>query len=792
MSHGFKQAHSRSRTALRTTCDHRLITWCDHRLLHWIPLLLLAVFLTHCTSQETRPVDRIPVYGNEAAAEANRQGIEPLVADYESYYKEYSDLIRPVLSPEQALETFQLEEGFRIELVAHEPDIVDPVAMDIDRDGRLWVAEMISYMTVYDMSDEETSLRERVPQGRIVVLEDTNGDGMMDSSRVFMDELVLPRAIKVLDDGVLIAEPPHLWFISDSDGDGIGDEKILVDDRYGDPLTGNVEHLPNGLMWGMDNWLHSAHTGVESLRRIEGEWVSRPFERLGQWGMTQDDWGRLYSTHNSRSLLTHLVPCFYSHRHPEFDLEEGLDVNIAESETMWPAHATGVNRGYREGMLREDGTLARSTAVSSGVIYRGDQFGDEYRGDAFVPEPAGNLIKRLVSFTDDPAAIDATARFAYREREFLTSTDERFRPVNIYNAPDGSLYVIDMYRGIFQHARFLTDYLRDYAVERDLHEPTGPGTLGRIYRIVRDDRPIHYETPKLGAMKPTELVTYLEHENGLHRDHAQQLLVQRSPGSVAGTLESLVTDRDKPFYTRLQALWTLEGYTRGVYDAESLESVALKALDDTHPRIRAAALKILEPSLRSGSDRVLERLAVLAEQEQAPYVQIQLLASLGESPEIGALRLMTTILERNGDDQRFHEMALTGIHGREGAFANLLQAEHGWTIEEDGIRGELMAALDAVTPDEGQIHTVSEELDEETQRILATGGRVYATCGACHGGRGEGFDGVAPPLDGSEWVTGDPEVSVRILLHGFHNDERSAVWGVMHSNGFMSDEEIAT
>src|SRR5690625_5960668 len=128
MSHGFKQAHSRSRTTLRTTCDHRL--------LHWIPLLLLAVFLTHCTSQETRPVDRIPVYGNEAAAEANRQGIEQLVADYESYYEEYSDLIRPDLSPEQALETFQLEGGFRIEQVAHEPDIVDPVAMDLARARR--------------------------------------------------------------------------------------------------------------------------------------------------------------------------------------------------------------------------------------------------------------------------------------------------------------------------------------------------------------------------------------------------------------------------------------------------------------------------------------------------------------------------------------------------------------------------------------------------------------------------------------------------------------------------------
>src|SRR5690625_5962050 len=127
MSHGFKQAHSRSRTTLRTTCDHRL--------LHWIPLLLLAVFLTHCTSQETRPVDRIPVYGNEAAAEANRQGIEPLVADYESYYKEYSDLIRPVLSPEQARETFQLAEGCRLELVAREPAMVDPVAVQVDGEG---------------------------------------------------------------------------------------------------------------------------------------------------------------------------------------------------------------------------------------------------------------------------------------------------------------------------------------------------------------------------------------------------------------------------------------------------------------------------------------------------------------------------------------------------------------------------------------------------------------------------------------------------------------------------------
>src|SRR5690606_22943031 len=127
-----------------------------------------------------------------------------------------------------------------------------------------------------------------------------------------------------------------------------------------------------------------------------------------------------------------LVPYGYSGRHPEFDLDAGINFSIG-GDTLWPAHFVGVNRGYRgEGVLREDGTLIRATAASSTVIYRGDQFGPEYVGNAFSPEPGANLIKRYV-IEDNPDGIGVKARYAYKGKEFLTSTDERFRPVNIYN-----------------------------------------------------------------------------------------------------------------------------------------------------------------------------------------------------------------------------------------------------------------------------------------------------------------------------------------------------------------------
>ncbi|MGH9163000.1 MAG: DUF7133 domain-containing protein [Vicinamibacteraceae bacterium] len=513
-------------------------------------------------------------------------------------YGAYAHLKAPPLSPEAALDTFVLEPGFRIEIVAHEPMISDPVAMDIDQDGRLWVVDMPSYMPVHDLSDWDTAVREQVPKGRVVVLEDTDGDGRMDVRRIFREGLILPRAIKVLHDGVLVGEPPNVWLIR-APRRGAAGARERVSSSYGDPNLLNVEGMPNGLMWGMDNWLHSAREAGESLRRVGGRWRTRIFEPLGQWGITQDDWGRLYSSNNSWPLEMNLVPHGYSGRHPLFAVRAGIGARIAPNAPLWPAHPTGVNRGYRRDFeVREDGTLRQNTSAASTVIYRGDQFGDEFVGNAFTPEPAGNLIQRIV-VDGAPGGIDARARFTYDDHEFLTSTDERFRPVNIYNSPDGSLYVVDMYRGLIQHARYLTEYLRTYAVERDLHRPAAG--FGRIYRIVRTDRPIDYRTPRFSALTARDVVAYLRHANGHLRDRAQQVLAQCSPAEVVRPLEALVEDSSTPAYARLQALWTLEGFDREVYGQERVTRLALRALNDEHPRVRGAAIRILEPAIARGS-----------------------------------------------------------------------------------------------------------------------------------------------------------------------------------------------
>lgn len=725
-----------------------------------------------------------------SASIAKSPGADPGQADYETY----ADLKVPPLHPDEALERFELEEGFRIEVVAHEPMVTDPVAMDIDADGRLWVVDMPSYMPVADKADWETAVREQVPQGRVVVLEDTNGDGKMDTHRVFREGLVLPRAIKVLHDGILVGEPPNVWFIRDTTGDGKGDSRELVYDSYGDPNMSNVESMPNGLYRGIDNWLYSANGNVDRIRRVDGEWQTGPFQRLGQWGVTQDNWGRLYSANNTSPLQTHLVPYGYSERHPLFQVRSGKNPNIAPNEPMWPAHAIGSNRSYQIGqeVREEDHTLKRATSTLGPVIYRGDQFGDKYRNNAFTPEPAANMIKRFI-IDDDPDQIEATARFAYEGREFLTSTDERFRPVNMYNSPDGSLYVVDMYRGIIQHARFLTDHLRDYAVERGLHMPSGQ--FGRIYRIVRDDQEIDYNTPKLSDLTPDEVVTYLKHENGLLRDQAQQMLVECSPASAITALEELALDESVKPYTRLHALWTLDGFKRSTYSLNRLTELALQSLEDQHSRIKAAAIRILEPAITDNSGKVLNRLSQLVEAEATPFVQLQLLASLGESTDDSVLSLMARILNDNSDSAYFREMALTGTYQREAKLAEILRKEYDWSEEySDEVKGLLDDLADAQIERPEVDHS---HLTEVQQELFERGSQLYTTCMACHGADGQGVSGIGPALANSRWAQEDPDALVRIVLQGFEGGvaelPRQAVniAGVMPPHGFMSDEDIA-
>ncbi|MFP6902796.1 MAG: hypothetical protein VCB81_03960, partial [Verrucomicrobiia bacterium] len=374
----------------------------------------------------------------------------------------------PTLTPAQALKSFKLAPGFRIEIAAADPLVHDPVAMAFDADGRMWVVEMRAFMPNVDGTGEDART------GRVGVLEDTDGDGRMDKRTDFLTGLQMPRAIALVKGGVLVAEPPMLWFCEDTDGDLKADKKTVVLKNYAS--QGPVEHTDNGLMLGLDNWLYNAKS-TKRLRFVDGKWVLNNTRFRGQWGITQDNYGRIYYNNNSNPLYGDLIAGHYSVRNPHHPSRHGVNVPFFNERTVWTARVNpGINRGYQKPMLR-DGHLATWTAACGPVIYRGDQYPVAMVGDAFIPEPSGNMIRhQRITWKPDGTPV---ARNAYDKAEWLTSTDERFRPVNMVNGPDGCLYIVDMYRGILQHKHYVTSFLRKQIIERKLDAPIG---LGRIYR----------------------------------------------------------------------------------------------------------------------------------------------------------------------------------------------------------------------------------------------------------------------------------------------------------------------
>jgi mono/diheme cytochrome c family protein/glucose/arabinose dehydrogenase len=552
----------------------------------------------------------------------------------------------PVLAPEAAIGTFALPPGYRIEIVASEPMVIDPVAIDWDADGRLWVVEMPAYMIDMRGTGEHT------PNGRIVVLEDADGDGRMDRRTIFADGLVLPRALKVLASGVLVGEPPNLWLMRDTDGDGRADTRASITDRYG-TRNANVEHNANGLMWGLDNWIHTSEIGMFVRWTPKGFEVRETLPR-GQWGVSQDDTGRVYRNTNSSVLHVDVVPTPYYTRTGGLVRTRGSYESLATADNAlnetFPARPTpGVNRGYQFGVLRPDGRLASFTGAGAPTVFRGDRLPAEMYGNVFVAEAAGNLVSRIVLERDEDGVM---ARRAYPAGEFLTSTDERFRPVYLSSAPDGTLYVVDMYRGVIQHKGYITEYLRDQILARGLEQPIN---LGRIYRIVHDTiRPS--DPPRLSDASPELLVRSLSHPNGWWRDTAQRLLVERAERSVHAALAALASSAPAS-RTRLHALWTIEGLDM------LTGNIVTRALQDPAADVRRSGLRLAERWLRGG-DVVMPATVLAHLDDPSLEVRRQLAASLGELPAAARAPALLRMLQRAGDDPIVMDAALSGMGDR--------------------------------------------------------------------------------------------------------------------------------
>ncbi len=590
------------------------------------------------------------------------------------------------LSPEEEQKTFKIEPGFRIELVASEPMVESPIAMSFDDQGRLYVVEMRGYMHDLDGSTENE------PVGRVSLLEDTDGDGRMDKSTVFVDKLVMPRAVVAVNGGALISEPPNLYFCKDTDGDGKADVKEPVATDYA-TAGGQPEHMANTPVWTMDNSVWSAAYGSRFKLR-GGPWQRDVGLSRGQWGLCQDDYGRLYYDYNSDMLRCDLLPAEAFTRNPLLRTATSVNAKVVTDQTVWPSHPTpGVNRGYEPKTLRTDGTLSAATAACGPLVYRGGTFPAPYRGNAFVCEPSGNLLKRFILEERD-GVIKGSNPVA--GREFLTSTDERFRPVQAADGPDGALYVVDMYRGIIQHASFLTHYLIANIEARKLVEPLD---RGRIWRII---------PAKGAAPKPVKVpedtkarVAALSNPNGWVRDTAQRLLVESGKPDAAPLLAELLHSTEATPLTRLHALWTLDGL---MTLTPELQRVALK---DSSPRVRAAAARV------ATRDVAPELCAMTGEKDTLVRAHLAIKLPTLAMPEADTA-LAKILVSGGGKQTLVLEGALTGLRGRESVFAAALASQ--MTKDNSANATPVLNALGALVAQAGKAQPPREIA--EVRRVM--------------------------------------------------------------------------
>jgi glucose/arabinose dehydrogenase/mono/diheme cytochrome c family protein len=567
------------------------------------------------------------------------------------------NLPAPVLPPSHALEAFHFgESGFAAELVASEPIIIHPVAIAFDGNGRAWVCEMRGYMPDVDAHGEEA------PTGRISILIDRDHDGRADEAKVFLDKLVLPRALQFVKGGLIWGDQEKLYLTKRTGEDGLEAGETTVLDELWAP-GGSVEHKTNGLAYNLDNWIYNAKSEWR-YRYLDGKLTKERTELRGQWGISQDDQGRLLADTNSSVISMDTMPPGYSVRNPNHRFTGPVTVKM--TNLVFPIRITcGVNRGYMADTLDKRGYLRSATAAGGLTIYRGDNFPPAFRGNAFIPEPAGLLLKRAILSEDANGIPVATP--AYPDKEFLASTDERSRFVNSYTAPDGTLYVVDLYHGIVQHRDFVTTYLRNQILKRELDKNN---ETGRIYRIRWTATPPGPQ-PQMEDETALQLVAHLSHPNGWWRDTAQRMIVQSGDASVAPALRDLIGSESASPLTKSHALWTLESL--GQLQPGDLKPVFAA----TDPALHVQACRLSERFQgTAGEAEAASLLAGLKPSEAS--VTRQLVASLGvfRGPGQSTAReaWLTLVTSAGKGDPLFRDMAMSGLAGVEAEILELALA----------------------------------------------------------------------------------------------------------------------
>lgn len=551
----------------------------------------------------------------------------------------------PGRTPADGLKSIVIDPAWKIELYAAEPMIADPVAMEIDEEGRVYVVQNSGYPL-----DTEHKL------GKIWLLEDTTGDGKPDKSTLFAAGLTLPTGVMRWKKGILVTDAPNVWYMEDSNGDGKADIRKPL-------LTGfafsNPQHTVNSPVFGLDNWIYLAHEGFAnavvyaekfgdrgsdirfadtkdgpSVKNERRNVRFRPdslrietTSSTSQFGIAFDDYGHLLTSNNSNHARQEVIAARYLARNP--DLMTGSSMqDVSDHGTA--AQVFSIVKDPRFELLSGTGVFTSACGITW------------WQGGTLIAEPVHGIVHRD-TWKESGATFKASR--ARPNVEFLASTDAWFRPVNFYHGPDGALYVVDYYRKVIEHPEWTS---RETAEAKDIYDGQ---TLGRIYRITPKDAALPFVAGlRLGKASDEQLVRYLDSPKPWWRRTAQRLLMDRRSDGAVGPLVQLAQSGASPL-GRLHALWTLEGF------GKLAPNLIVGALNDADAGVRENAAILAEPKL--ASDPKLAAAVLKLEADAVPRVRFQALLTLGSlaTPEAAAAR--KRMLDRDLEDRWFQVAALS-------------------------------------------------------------------------------------------------------------------------------------
>jgi putative membrane-bound dehydrogenase-like protein len=561
----------------------------------------------------------------------------------------------------KALAQFEIADGFKIEAVAAEPLVQDPVAMEIDEQGRMYVVEMSGYPL--DLSKK----------GRVKLLKDTNGDGYPDQAVVFADSLTLPTGIMRWREGILVTDPPHVLYLADTNGDDVADVRKVM-------LTGfalsNPQHNLNTPVFGLDNWIYLAHQWAFTPTVCkefsdEGSEIRFPdmpgtttlgknaddrnvrfkpdvfgLEALSsesQFGQTFDAWGRHLQTENGNHIYQEILGARYLKQNPNLlvpDVIESIS-DHGEACEVFP-----ITEKPDHQLLTDVGVITSACGITT---YLGGAFPEPYgKNTVFVAEPSHNLV-HVDRISENGAALKASR--IIEKGEFLRSKDAWFRPVNFYVGPDGAMYVVDYYRQIIEHPEWMSDEVNKSG------KLYNGSDKGRIYRIVpKKGLPMDWcGKLKLKQLKDEELIPYLESANIWWRRTAQRLLYERKSKAIEPLREFAV--KTKSVEGRVHAMWLLEGLRA------LTEPILVENLKHPEAGVRENALKIADTWLETfpGLGRNMTDL----KNDPSPRVRFQLLNSCSYVKGEAAEEAQITILARDIEDKWVQLAAIAAMAGKE-------------------------------------------------------------------------------------------------------------------------------